>query len=211
MMSRIIFHPDEEALIAYLASMPHTLDERREIEQHLAACDRCVAMLAVAHARLAVGDEVAVTLPPGLLERAQRLAARIEAPAVPAVDPHPVARARPQPAGWLAGIRQRIEIWSRLPVLVPVSFAVGVTIMVMVDQLRPTQVLEPARRSITLEPAQLVTTGATVVRAEPHAQAAIVATLARGEVVTVDQEEREWYRARLADGRQGWVDHQAFE
>jgi hypothetical protein len=204
-------HPDDEALLSHLISARQGADERAGIEQHLLHCDRCVAVLAVAQARLALADEVPAPLPAHLFERAERLARAVVAPE-PSPRPGTATSFRGRRRGWLAGIRDRLESWSRLPVLVPASFAIGVLIMVFADRtlMRPGMV-EPARRSITLEPTQLVTRDTAVVRAQPSGNAAIIATLAPGDVVAVDHEEREWYRARLSDGREGWIERRAFE
>ena len=92
------------------------------------------------------------------------------------------------------------------------SFAVGVLIMVFADQtlLRP-GMTERARRSVDVEQTLRVTAATTPLRAEPNGNAAVLSTLGRGEVVAVIQQERDWYRARMSDGIEGWVDRRAFE
>lgn len=204
-------HPDEEALLSCLISASGHGEERAAIERHLLDCDRCVSVLAVARARLALAGKVAVPVPPELVEAAERLARAAtaqERSARPAAALSLLERSR----GRATAIRERLEAWSRLPVLIPASFAIGVLIMVTADRiLMQPAVVDSARRSVQLGPPQLVARSKAVVRTQPDANAAIIATLAPGDVVAVDHEEREWYRARLPDGREGWIERRSFE
>jgi len=189
--------PDEELLLAYglrLLDGPGTA----EMEQHLASCDACIAALALAKHRLQV---VGNCLAPVPREVAEKVAA----------TPH---RAAATSAGGAPALqtarRARLPIpprWSW-----PLALAAGLLLVVGV-QVRPwpsSDASERTTRAIAVRNTLEVSARTAVVRKEPHPRAEVVATLRRGDTVTIGSEEREWYRVSLPDGTLGWVEQDAF-
>jgi hypothetical protein len=180
------------------------------IERHLLICDHCVGLVGVAHARLAIAAEIPYAVPPQLQQRVmQGLAPQ------PALVTEPAERGRiPTPAarGWLAAVRDQLMALTRLPVLVPAGFTVGVLLMLAGNRSVWNAVpAGPLTRAVPIERTLRVTAPEAIVRSQPHARADAVATLSRGQVIQVDREDREWYRFALPGGAEGWVDRGAFE
>ena len=198
-------HPSDETLSAYLWPGSLTGPERATVEHHLTVCDHCVALIEVAHARLAVAAEIPYAVPPQLQQRVMDAL----------VPPAPVVnrpRAEPETRNWLDTIREGILALTRLPILVPTGFAVGVALMLVGNQTAWNQVpAGPLTRAVSISQALRVTAPQAVVRAQPHTRAESIATLSRGQVIRVDREDREWYGITLPGGAEGWVERGAFE
>lgn len=182
--------------------------EQATVETHLAVCDDCVALIEVAHARLAIAAEIPYAVPPQLQ---QRVMDKLIAPAL--VDQPAQLRPRPVVArAWLDTIRDGLLALTRLPILVPTGFAVGVALMLVGNRAVWNAVpAGPLTRAVSVSQALRVTAPQAIVRAQPHARAQSIATLSRGQVVQVDREDREWYRFTLPGGAEGWVERGAFE
>jgi len=188
-------HPSDEQLVAYLAA-GLTQQERRSVEHHVAACDGCVQTLIMVHQRLAVAAEVPMPVPDELRRRAAAV------PRLPAED-HPTTERSPAGA--------RLAAVLRLPILVPLALAAG-ALLVVTTQLR--QGGEPPRelsRSVPMQQRVRVTAPEAVVRAQPSSHADSLATLTRGAAVDVREEQHDWYRVVLPDGKSGWVERRAFD
>jgi len=183
--------------------------EHATVERHLTLCDHCVALIDVAHARLAIAAEIPYAVPPQLQ---QRVMEKLTAPAPLADQPAPLQPARAVAHSWLDAIRNGVLALTRLPILVPTGFAVGVALMLVGNRTVWTAVpAGPLTRAVSVSQALRVTAPRAVVRAQPHARADSIATLSRGQVIQVDREEREWYRFTLPGGAEGWVERGAFE
>jgi anti-sigma factor RsiW len=184
--------PTPEDLVAYVTGAAAD----GAIEEHLLSCAACVESVAIMHSRLRVGAPAAVAVPAALLER---------------------VRPRPSSPGkgsrrWRAAVGAGVSAARRLPVLMPLSFAAGALLALMVQQLWPDGgVPHPVTRSVTTRRALAVTASEGQLRSEPHPRAAIIATLNRGTMTEVLTEYRDWYRVRLADGSEGWIERHAFE
>jgi len=185
--------PGDEVLVASLTAGLSGA-ESAALDSHLDSCDRCVAALQVVQLRLALADEIATPVP-------RTVRARVPGAAVP-------ARAA---RDWLATVRDLLAAMVRLPVLIPVSVAVGALLMVASQTwLSPTPPREMTR-SVPLQQRLRITAPDAVVRVQPAARADAVATLSRGALVDVTGEERDWYRVALPNGTEGWVERRAFE
>ena len=201
-------HPNDEILAAFL--WPGTLagSEQAAVEQHLAGCDQCVALIEVAHARLAIAAEIPYAVPPQLQQRVMEgLAAG--APAI--ARPEAVRPAAGAVRRWLDSIGETLLALTRLPILVPTGFAVGVALMLVGNRAAWDTPTGPLTRAVSVSQALRVTAPQAVVRAQPHMRSDAIATLSRGQVIHVDHEEREWYRFALPSGAEGWVERGAFE
>ena len=184
--------PTPEDLVAYVTGA--AVDGA--IEEHLLSCAACVESVALMHSRLRVGAVAAVPVPSTLQERVSSLPSR------------PSKRSR----HWRAAVRVGLSAARRLPVLMPMSFAAGALLALMVQQLWPEgSVPHPVTRSVATRRVLAVTAPAGQLRSEPHPRSAIIATLNRGTTIEVLAEYRDWYRVRLADGSEGWVERRAFE
>lgn len=205
-----LLHPDDELLVAYLTEPDLAWHERGVIERHLADCDRCVGALAVALTRLDLAAEIPLAVPAMVSLRAE---AAVHASPVSVVAPTP-APVRHTPAsdrGWLTTLRDGFASLTRMPVLVPASFAVGALMMLTTDRLVNPTVPQPLTRSVDVDHSRRVTAADAVVRAQPSTRAEAVARLTRGQIVEINGEEKDWYRAVLPGGTEGWVERRAFE
>jgi hypothetical protein len=178
------------------------------VEQHLAVCDQCVALIEVAHARLAIAAEIPYAVPPQLHQRVlEGLVAGTPANARPSRERAATGVAR----RWWESIGETMLALTRLPILVPTGFAVGVALMLVGNRAAWDTPAGTLTRAVSVSPELRVTASHVVVRAQPHVRAEAIATLSRGQVVHVDREEREWYRLALPGGAEGWVERGAFE
>jgi hypothetical protein len=184
--------PTPEDLVAYVTGAA----VGGAIEEHLLSCEACIESVAVMHSRLRVGAVAAVPVPLALQERVSSLPSR------------PSKRSR----RWRAAVGAGVSAARRLPVLMPLSFAAGALLALMVEQLWPEgSVPHPVTRSVATRQVLSVTAPAGRLRSEPHPRSAVIATLNRGTTIEVLAEYRDWYRVRLADGSEGWVERRAFE
>lgn len=203
-------HPSDETLMAYLWPGALTGPEQATVERHLSVCDQCVGLIEVAHARLAIAAEIPYAVPPQLQQRVMEGLASSPAPIT--AQPQ-AARTRPSTRrSWGGAIRDQLLALTRLPVLVPIGFAVGIALMLVSNRtVWNTVPSGPLTRAVSVEQALRVTAPQAVVRSQPNARAETVATLSRGQVIHVDREDREWYRLTLPSGAEGWVERGAFE
>jgi len=184
--------PTPEDLVAYLAGA--LVDGA--IEEHLLTCAACVESVALMHSRLRVGAAAAVPVPSAVQERIRSWPSK----------PGKSSRR------WRAVVGTGLAAARRLPVLMPLSFAAGALLALMVQQLWPEgSVPRPVTRSVATRRLLAVTAPEGKLRSEPHPRSAIIATLNRGTTIEVLAEYRDWYRVRLADGGEGWVERRAFE
>lgn len=192
--------PDGELLLAFLTAAVDAETARR-LDAHLEACEACLSTLLAAQHRLSLGDEIAETVPPDLLERLA--AVPPQRAALPAGD-----RIAAPPAN------RRVRRLPAPPLVryaVPLALAASL-VVVMASQtswLNPTK-SSRLTRSVPVADELKVTAREVVVRAQPHSGADVVAKLVRGDVVKVGGEDREWYRVDLPGGGEGWVEQEAF-
>jgi hypothetical protein len=201
---------DEEGLILYLMRGLSAQD-RVAIETHLAHCDSCVYGISLLRKRLRIEDCVDRAVPSALRQKVREV---IEAGAREIAEQHAVDAARPAPpALWLHRVRDHLDRFLRLPVLVPAAVAAGALLVIGV-QNQGIDGAGPERsgiRAIERVSTLRVTAARAVVRREPRASGATVAELKAGEQVQVAGEERDWYRVLLSDEQSGWVEREAFE
>lgn len=184
--------PTPEDLVAYVTGAAAD----GAIEEHLLSCVACVESVAIMHSRLRVGALAAAPVPSALQERIRSWPSR----------PGKSAQR------WRAAVGAGLSATRRLPVLMPLSFAAGALLALMVQQLWPEGgVPHPVTRSVATRRVLAVTAPEGQLRSEPHPRSAIIATLNRGTEIEVLAEYRDWYRVRLADGSGGWVERRAFE
>jgi anti-sigma factor RsiW len=184
--------PTAEDLVAYVtgAAVDGT------IEEHLLTCAACVESVAIIHNRLRVGAVAAVPVPSALQERIRSWPSEL----------------RKRTPRWRAAVGTGLAAARRLPVLMPLSFAAGALLALFVEQLWPeVEVPHPVTRSVVTRRELAVTAPEGQLRSEPHPRSAIIATLNRGTKIEVLAEYRDWYRVRLLDGSEGWVERRAFE
>ena len=200
--------PSDELLIA-LVTIGLSDDEQRAIDLHLDTCDRCLEALDTALHRLRIADEVSTSLPAAL--RARAAAAAAAPPPPPSVVRVPRLAALPPTEGppgfrrWLS-----VSLWPQA--MVPVAIA-AVAVLAIATQFRLTPTApRTLTRSITLPPQRVrVTAVQTALRRQPTGHAEVVATLRRGMVVEVGNQERDWRHVTLADGTDGWVEQDALQ
>lgn len=192
-------HPTDEFIVAYLTT-GLTETERRDVDEHVRACDRCVQALAVAQRRIAIEAEIVAPVPVSLQERV----AAVTADSVPSV--------RDALRTWTSAVSARLSAFLRLPVLVPAAVAAVVLLAIATQQmwLGP-QVQREMSRSIGRRETLRVTANEAVVRVQPVPQGAALASLKRGTRVEVVGDKGDWYQVLLPDGKEGWIDRSAFE
>jgi anti-sigma factor RsiW len=185
--------PTPEELVAYVTGA--AVDGA--LEEHLLGCAACVGSVAIMHSRLQVGARAAtVSVPAALQERINSWPAR------------PGKRSR----RWPAAVRTGLSVARRLPVLMPLSFAAGALLALLVEQQWPGGgATQPVTRSVATQRMLSVTAPEGQLCGEPDPRSAVIATLNRGTKVQVLAAYRDWYRVRLADGSEGWVARRAFE
>ena len=101
---------------------------------------------------------------------------------------------------------------DEVPVLVPTAMAAGALFMVVLQETRlPVGQGNERTRAVSVQQSVRVTAPETIVRSKPDPRADEIATVARGTMVAVTDEERNWLRVDLHEGRTGWVERRAFE
>jgi len=196
---------DEERLILYL--MRHLgADERVVVEKHLGHCDACVYGLSLLHRRLRIQDTVERPVP-ALFQERVRAIIEMEARERVVRDSEPVPAAR-----WWGRVRESLDRFLRLPVLLPAAVAAGALLVVGVRGGRLAAPGAPSEfRAVDLTRDLRVTAGRAEVRERPSANSALLGTVQRGQLVRVAGEERDWYRVESAESGTGWVAKEAFE
>lgn len=204
--------PTSETLAAFLAAsatLPAVLAgdapaamlsdaEKRALNDHVTACDRCLEELRAASYRLALADEIAAPVPAQVAARA-------------AADPRPHLRPTAvESAGPLAAVRDWLAATIRMPVLVPVALA-AMALIVVVPQLRTNTTDGELSRAVELRQIARVTADTAVVRTERDGSSPALGTLARGDRAVLVGERDGWYRIALADGSEGWIERSAFD
>lgn len=194
--------PQPEDLVAYLAGVSAADDS---VEQHLRSCSQCVRTLMIMQSRQRVATGLSVAVPAALQ-------AAVMARVGPKVrQPRSGAAWSLVERGW-TGLTEWLSVLTRLPVLVPASFAAGALVVFVAQQMTPVAgVARPVTRWVETRRTLPVTALQAPVRAEPHPRSAKVATLGRGTIVDVIDEQADWYRVRTRDGNDGWVERRAFE
>jgi hypothetical protein len=198
---------DEERLILYL--MRHLSDgERAVVEKHLGHCDACVYGLSLLHRRLRIQDSVERPVPAQFQERVRAI---LELETAERNNGH--AAAREPTSGWWERVRDSLDRFLRLPVLLPAAVAAGALLVVGVQDGyfgghggAPNDL-----RAIDLTRDLRVTALRAEVRERPSANSALVGEIERGQLLRVAGEERDWYRVELPRGGAGWVAREAFE
>ena len=187
--------PGDELVAAYV-SVGLSDSERADIEAHLRLCDRCVATVALVQRRLCLADEVPAAVPATVNERVRAL--------------NPVEITASRRADWWSVVREWATALLRPPVLIPAAVAAVVLVLVVVP--RPFTSPPHLTRGLPQAAQVLRVTGHAVpVYAQPSSRAAVVASVERGAHVTVRGEDRDWYAVVLPDGREGWIEREAFE
>jgi anti-sigma factor RsiW len=196
----------EESLILYVRA-ELSERERKDVDNHLAACDPCVAGVALLHARLRMAHSVGATVPEGIRTRAtQAFAESFETP-VPLRSLAVADR-----WGWLREVGRALSGLLRLPVLVPVGVAAGAILMVTVQDARRGPV-PPSElsRAVGQQEVLRVTSPQARVWTAPTTRSEIVATVRKGAALRVAATDRHWYQVVLPEGQVGWVERDAFE
>ena len=179
--------PDAECLVAYLVGSDDTRSRAR-IDAHLLDCDRCTEAMMVMHQRHRIGERIAAPVPVAVA------AAVGHAPSTVGSDRRP---------RWSA-MRERLQLLTRLPVLMPTAFAVGAIAMLLVQQV-PWQPAGSLMRAVPQDQTLRVGTTAVRVYAQPDPRTPVLAQLPPGTRVGVRNLSQEWYQIVLPDGREGWV------
>ncbi len=193
---------DEEGLILYL-SRGLAENERVAVEAHLSHCDSCVYGVSLLRKRLHLGVSVDQPVPAALREKVRDI---IEAGTRDLAEDR-----RETPAvSWMHRVRDALDRFLRLPVLVPAAVAAGALLVVGV-QTRDVGSGSSGIRAVEQVSFRRVTVSHAVVRELPRATGRAVAELKAGQQVRVASEDRDWYRVVLADDRTGWVEREAFE
>jgi len=197
-------HPNDELLVAYLEAC---LDEpeHQVVADHVRACDRCVELLASVQRRLAIADEIPARVPAAVAARAAGL--QVIGGLAGQVGS---VRAAAASGAW-ARLKARLAPFFELPVLAPASFALGVLLMLAVQQGAELPGSPGVQMRAVPGDSAAVLTRDAVVRAAPQPHAAVVARLARGQTLDVVKLEREWAQVTLATGGTGWIERQALE
>jgi len=197
---------DEERLILYL--MRHLGDrERAVVEKHLGHCDACVYGLSLLHRRLRIQDSVERPVP---VEFQERVRAIIDLEAGERSG-HAAATRAPT-SGWWERVRDSLDRFLRLPVLLPAAVAAGALLVVGVqDGYFGGRGVPNDIRAVDLTRDLRVTALRAEVRERPSAHSTLVGEVERGELLRVAGEERDWYRVVLPRGGAGWVAREAFE
>jgi anti-sigma factor RsiW len=196
----------EESLILYVRDALSER-ERKEVEKHLAACDPCVAGLALLHGRLRMEEFVGAGVPEAVRARAmQAFASSVEAP-VPSRALAVAVR-----SSWFGDLGRVFSGLFRLPILVPVGVAAGAILMVTVqDTWRGPLAPSDLTRSVDEQQVLRVTAPQARVWTAPTTRSEIVATVGKGTELRVAATERHWYQVVLPEGRVGWIERAAFE
>lgn len=198
---------DEEGLILYLMRGLSAQD-RAAIETHLSHCDSCVYGISLLRKRLRIDDCVDRAVPSALREKVREV---IEAGAREIAEQHAAGSAAPAQALWLHRVRDSLDRFLRLPVLVPAAVAAGALLVIGVQNQNAAPGGASGIRAIEQVSTLRVTVPRASVRAEPRANGAILAELDLGDAVRVAGEERDWYRVLLPGEQSGWVEREAFE
>ncbi|HUI27997.1 MAG TPA: SH3 domain-containing protein [Candidatus Kryptonia bacterium] len=181
--------PDAELLVAYVSGEGDNDAARAHIDAHVLDCDHCTQTIMVMHQRWRMAARVAVAVPAAVS------AAVANPPVQPERDRH----------GLWAAVRERLNAFTRLPVLMPTAFAVGAVVMLLLQQI-PWQPSGPLMRAVPFDQTLRVRAAAVRVFARPDTGTQVLAVLAPGTIVDVRDQNQEWYRIVLPDGREGWVE-----
>lgn len=181
-----------ESAVAYLLGDAGA--EAVEIEAHLRQCDACVEQVVGIRRRLRRAAEATEPVPAAVELRA-RAAVSTDAPTTETVD---VPR------------RTLLHRLTRLPILVPAALAAGALFTVVVESQWSSSAPREQMRSLPQRTIEVTAVEATA-RTAPHADAAALAKLSRGEVLQLRGEESGWYHVALSDGREGWIERHACE
>lgn len=192
--------PSDELLAAYLAETVPSATVV-ELEAHLRGCDDCTETLVAAQRRIVMGQQSLLDVPPAIRAASALPQAHDHASAARAASD----RARRAPT--------RPRAWRTRPVLtalIPTALA-ALAILVVGQQgwVFPTRPAERGR-SMAVRDVLPITAAQAPVYERPGAATA-TATLTRGTRVEVVGDEGAWFRVRLADGREGWMERSAFE
>ncbi len=198
---------DEEGLILYLMRSLSAHD-RAAIETHLSHCDSCVYGISLLRKRLRIDDSVDRAVPSALREKVREV---IEAGSRELAGAAETA-APASPVLWMHRMRDSLDRFLRLPVLVPVAVAAGALLVVGVqNQGGLIGVPDSGIRAVEQVTTMRVTAQRATLRQLPRANAAVVGELRAGEQVQVAGVERDWYEVRLSAEETGWVEREAFE
>lgn len=192
---------DEEGLILYL-TRGLADGERVAVEAHLSRCDSCVYSVSLLRKRLHVDGSVDRAVPAALREKVRDI--------IDAGARDLAVEAQPRAMSWVHRVREGLDRFLRLPVLVPVAVAAGALLVIGVqspDGAPDRSGIRAVERVETLR----VTAGRATVRESPRASSPVVAELKAGASIRVASEDRGWYRVILSDERSGWVEREAFE
>lgn len=184
--------PNEEALLGYL--LDSTSDG--EIGRHVNGCDRCVASLRVAHARLQLDADVDVRVPAAIRDRAA---------ANPAAE-----RRLPALSRWQEAVARFTDA-LRLPFLVPMAAAALLLLVVGLPGQRGDLPPSEATRDVQLRQQARVTVPSATLHREPSASAEGLASVGRGTTLLLMDEQDGWLQVELLDGTAGWMEKHAFE
>ncbi len=190
--------PTPETLLAYLGDEVAS-PARDWIDAHLDGCQPCLEVTLSGHARLRLGA-IREPVPTGL--------------------PQPTAAVPPQDAAGPVGAvpfrrpQRPTRVVRYLPVppprwlIAPLALAAGAVLMLASPNWNPSSDA-PLTRGIADSSTVKITARQADVRSDPSLHATVVAQLARGTVVEVAEQEREWFRVRLVGGGEGWVEQRA--
>jgi len=200
--------PSDESLLSYLLAASPALNgpgSRPEshssgdiggaaFSAHIATCDRCVAELRIARARLCLAAEVEAPVPAAVAARA---ASRRDVVAVGRFAVH----------SWLRQFRDAL----RLPLLVPVAAGLAIIVVAAIPERGLVASPEESTRNVSLRQKARVTADTATLRVSPDSDASAAAELERGTAVFLLAESGGWYHVELENGTPGWLETRAFE
>ena len=201
-------HPDDELLIAYLSDTLRDAD-RADVETHLRTCDDCVQGVAMMRHLLSKSDQMPTPIPEALRQRA-----------VEAVDESSRRQTLTIPvsesAGWLPSMLEWLFAVLRPRLLVPLAMTALAALVIVNRQAWFNPAAEHQRtRALELHETLYVTSSEATVWSRSGGNASegntVVGTVRRDQPVDVIGREDDWYRVRLSNHQEGWVERSAFE
>lgn len=186
--------PPEEELAAYLSGVSSAA-RQLAIDEHLAACDACLYAVMAAARRASFDREILLPVPEPVLARAAG------ATQAPATQPASGERSGQKRQPVLRSPLPRARWWLSAALAASLAWvAVQTGWLQNIPEIAYRQT-----RAVRTEEEVKISARRAEVLAAPHPRAAVVATLARGDTVRVGEQDRDWYRVTLPDGREGWI------
>lgn len=191
--------PTCEYLVAYLED-DISPRERLDIDQHLQSCRDCVQFVRRALHRIRVAGTTGEAVP-------EQVRLAIRPVTVPLDTSHPAGAApqvkRPSLLDWF---RQLLDTF-RAPLLIPIAAA---AVALLVVARGPLFTNGSATRGPGAQVLQVTALEAELLE-QPGLHGRTLASVRRGGTVTILGEQGAWFRVRLENGTEGWIDQHSFE